>query len=151
MTPGDMNSTGTDVSCVARTVEPRQHRRLTSETASFVGVLIAACLITGCGKSGVSDETSGSASQEKQLTVGVSFETLQTEFWVAALEASTQTNGLPTPCGAGLVGALTAYGLDAISAAEKEEMRQLAMRGGPWTPAERSALRFGQRHCLSAE
>jgi len=50
------------------------------------------------------------------------------------------TNGLPTPCGNGLVGALVACGLDAMDATEKESMRQLAMRGGPWTADEKSAL-----------
>jgi DNA polymerase-1 len=55
-------------------------------------------------------------------------------------EFRNQTNGLRTPCGAGLVGALTYYGLDSIGAAEKGEMRQLAIRGGPWTDAERQAL-----------
>jgi hypothetical protein len=51
-----------------------------------------------------------------------------------------QTNGLWTPCGAGLVGALTYYGLDSIAAAAKDDMRQLAIRGGPWTEAERETL-----------
>ena len=50
------------------------------------------------------------------------------------------TNGLPVPCGAGLVGALAYFGLDSISALEKDDMRQLALRGGPWTAAERHAL-----------
>jgi DNA polymerase I len=49
-------------------------------------------------------------------------------------------NGLPTLSGFGLIGALVHHGLDAIGTAEKEEMRELALRGGPWTPAERSAL-----------
>jgi hypothetical protein len=39
-----------------------------------------------------------------------------------------------------LLGALACFGLDAISAADKEQMRQLAMRGGPYTDAERLAL-----------
>jgi hypothetical protein len=50
------------------------------------------------------------------------------------------TAGLPVPCGNGLLGALAYFGLDALDAAEKESMRQLAMRGGPYTPAERLAL-----------
>lgn len=51
------------------------------------------------------------------------------------------TNGrLPLPLGSGLLGALTYFGLDAIGAEEKESMRQLAMRGGPWTEEERVAL-----------
>jgi hypothetical protein len=49
-------------------------------------------------------------------------------------------NGLPTLSGFGLIGALVHHGLDAIGTAEKEEMRELALRGGPWTPAERAAL-----------
>ena len=38
-------------------------------------------------------------------------------------EFRDRTNGLPTPAGAGLLGALTYFGLDAIGATEKEEMR----------------------------
>ena len=45
------------------------------------------------------------------------------------------------PCGNGLLGALTYFGLDALAAVEKpEDMRQLAMRGGPFTAGEREAL-----------
>jgi hypothetical protein len=50
------------------------------------------------------------------------------------------TNGKTTPCGRGLLGALAYFGLDSIEAAEKESMRQLAMRGGPYTEREREAL-----------
>jgi DNA polymerase I len=50
------------------------------------------------------------------------------------------TNGRPTPCGNGLLGALTYFGLDSIGADEKEAMRALALRGGPWTDAEKQAL-----------
>jgi hypothetical protein len=50
------------------------------------------------------------------------------------------TNGLPLPCKAGLLGALIYFGLDAMGTAEKDEMRQLALRGGPWTGDERAAL-----------
>lgn len=55
-------------------------------------------------------------------------------------EFRNATNGLPTPCGAGLLGALTHYGLDAMGAAEKDSMRDLAIRGGPFTDDERTAL-----------
>src|SRR6266446_7688294 len=47
------------------------------------------------------------------------------------------TNGLTVPAGNGLVGALTAFGLDTIGAVEKEEMRSLVLRGGPWNNGER--------------
>jgi hypothetical protein len=55
-------------------------------------------------------------------------------------EFRCRTSGLPVPCGNGLLGALTYFGLDGLDAAEKEEMRQLAMRGGPYTEVERLAL-----------
>lgn len=50
------------------------------------------------------------------------------------------TNGLTIPYGSGLLGALLSFGLDALNSAEKEEMRQLAMRGGPYTESERQSL-----------
>jgi len=50
------------------------------------------------------------------------------------------TNGLPTFCGRGLLGALSYYGLDGIDALEKKEMVELALRGGPWTADEKVAL-----------
>src|SRR3954447_17252368 len=49
-------------------------------------------------------------------------------------------NGLYPPNGFGLLGALVWFGLDAMDAAEKESMRELAIRGGPWTEEEREAL-----------
>ena len=42
--------------------------------------------------------------------------------------------------GAGLLGALAHHGLDAIEAAEKSDMRDLAIRGSPYTNDERVAL-----------
>ncbi len=50
------------------------------------------------------------------------------------------TNGLRLSCGDGLIGALIFYGLDAIGAAEKDTMRDLVLRGGPWTDAESSSI-----------
>ena len=50
------------------------------------------------------------------------------------------TNGLPTSCGAGLLGALSYFGLGGILALEKDSMRELAMRGGPFTAEERTDL-----------
>ena len=49
-------------------------------------------------------------------------------------------NGLPTLAGNGLLGALAQFGLDSIGAEEKKDMRDLALRGGPWTQEEREAL-----------
>ena len=50
------------------------------------------------------------------------------------------TNGLPTPAGNGLLGALVYHGLDSMTSAEKESLRGLAIRGGPFTHEERRAL-----------
>jgi len=50
------------------------------------------------------------------------------------------TNGLPVPSGNGLLGALVYHGLPAMDGAEKESMRALAIRGGPFTDSERVAL-----------
>lgn len=55
-------------------------------------------------------------------------------------EFRNATNGRPVPCGNGLLGALAHYGLSAIDAAEKTDMRDLAIRGGSFTEAERLAL-----------
>jgi hypothetical protein len=56
------------------------------------------------------------------------------------VEFRTLTNGLKTPSGAGLLGALVWFGLDSIDAVEKKEMQQLAMRGGPYTVSEKQTL-----------
>ena len=55
-------------------------------------------------------------------------------------EFRNHTNGIPTVSGAGLLGALAHYGLDSIGTVEKDEMRDLILRGGPWTDAERVAI-----------
>lgn len=55
-------------------------------------------------------------------------------------EFRNQTNGLATGCGAGLLGALTHHGLDGIGATEKDGMRELVLRGGPWSSEEQAAI-----------
>jgi hypothetical protein len=55
-------------------------------------------------------------------------------------EFRNHLNGLRPPAGFGLIGALTAFGLDSLAATEKEKMRQLVLRGGPWTEDERTAI-----------
>ena len=50
------------------------------------------------------------------------------------------TNGRTMPHGCGLLGVLAHFGLDALAGAEKDDMRALAMRGGPHTADERAAL-----------
>ena len=56
------------------------------------------------------------------------------------VEFRNRANGLTPPNGFGLLGALSWYGLDAMDGAEKDSMRDLAIRGGPWTSDEREAL-----------
>jgi len=56
------------------------------------------------------------------------------------IEFRDRTNGLQTPAGAGLVGALTYFGLDSIGSQEKDELRTLVLRGGPWSEQERAAI-----------
>ena len=55
------------------------------------------------------------------------------------IEFRNRTNGLPTPAGASLLGALIYFGLDAMGAAEKKEMQE-AIGNGTWrgrfTPEE---------------
>jgi hypothetical protein len=56
------------------------------------------------------------------------------------IEFRASTNGLDTPAGRGLLGALTYFGLDCMGATEKDTMRELVLRGGPWSEAERRAI-----------
>ena len=55
-------------------------------------------------------------------------------------EFRNYTNGRPTPCGASLLGALIYFGLDAMGASQKDSLRALVLRGGPWTADEREAI-----------
>jgi DNA polymerase-1 len=55
-------------------------------------------------------------------------------------EFRTLTNGGGNLHGNGLIGALLHFGLPTIGAEEKEAMRDLAMRGGPWTAEETAQL-----------
>jgi hypothetical protein len=55
-------------------------------------------------------------------------------------EFRVMTNGQALAHGSGLLGALDHFGLDALDAGEKQAMRDLAIRGGPFTDTERSEL-----------
>ncbi len=78
-----------------------------------------------------------SAELSCHLALGWPFPTRILDLFV---EFSCLTSGKTLPCGRGLLGALSYFGLDAIEVAEKESMRQLAMRGGDYTFDERIAL-----------
>jgi DNA polymerase I len=53
------------------------------------------------------------------------------------IEFRAQTNGDKPAGGYGLLSALSYHGLPGITSEQKESSRDLVMRGGPWTPAER--------------
>ncbi len=55
-------------------------------------------------------------------------------------EFRNRTNGKSTGNGNGLLGALTYHGLDAMGTIEKEEMRNLILRGGPWSDFEQAQI-----------
>src|SRR4030095_5915783 len=56
------------------------------------------------------------------------------------IEFKNLTNGLNVPAGRGLLGAMSYFHLDCLSVLVKDEMRQLALRGGPWTAEEKESL-----------
>jgi DNA polymerase I len=60
--------------------------------------------------------------------------------WPMPANIRDRGNGLELPAGRGLVGALVFHGLDHIGAVEKDEMRAIAIRGGPFTEFERKGL-----------
>ena len=53
--------------------------------------------------------------------------------WISTSSSGALPTGSIPYCGNGLLGALAWHGLDAMDAAEKDSMRKLAMRGGPWS------------------
>jgi hypothetical protein len=55
-------------------------------------------------------------------------------------EFRVQTNGLNPEGGNSLLAALSTFGLDTIGAIEKKEMRDLILRGPPWTDDEKQAI-----------
>ena len=50
------------------------------------------------------------------------------------------TGGLKLAAGSGLIGALTYFGLSSLEVAEKDSMRELALRGGHYDEKERTSL-----------
>ena len=56
------------------------------------------------------------------------------------VEFRCMTNGMTVPCGNSLLGALAYCGIDGMAVIEKDAMRELAIRGGPYTAEERQAL-----------
>jgi ABC-type sugar transport system substrate-binding protein len=49
--------------------------------------LLPLLALLGCSKSDAPASASAAPGAEKKLTIGVAFETLQTEYWVAGFEA----------------------------------------------------------------
>ena len=61
-------------------------------------------------------------------------------------EHRVATNGIPLPCGNGLLGALAIRGLAHIDAGEKEEMRRLILSQTDYSDVERTAI---LAYCMS--
>jgi DNA polymerase I len=67
-------------------------------------------------------------------------------------EFRRHTNGVRPAGGSGLLGALSYFGLDGMDATEKDAMRDLILRGGPWSDEERGAiLRYCERDVMALE
>jgi DNA polymerase-1 len=71
------------------------------------------------------------------LELGWALPELILDLWVENLAA---TNGHLRPHGHGMLAALASHGLASITKAEKTSMRDLVLRGGPWTATERIAI-----------
>ena len=56
------------------------------------------------------------------------------------VEHKARYNGVPASTSYGLLGALTANGLESMGALEKQEMRELVLRGGPWIESEQNSI-----------
>jgi DNA polymerase I len=56
------------------------------------------------------------------------------------IEFKNRTNGLTTPAGVGLVGALTYFGINGLDAQDKYSMRALVLAGGPWGQADQARI-----------
>lgn len=55
-------------------------------------------------------------------------------------EFRTQTNGRDLQSGNSLLGALTYHGLGGINASEKDDMRNMVLRGSPWSESEQQDI-----------
>lgn len=78
-----------------------------------------------------------SAEWNCYLAMGWELPTRILDLWT---EFRVLLNGSRPPAGFGLLGCLTFYGLDSMTVTEKQEMRELALRGGPFTDDEMLAL-----------
>lgn len=79
----------------------------------------------------------GSAEAQCLLALGWSLPRNHIDLYA---EFRCLTNGRALLNGKGLLGALSYFNIDTMGVAEKEEMRTLAIRGGPFSDAERKAL-----------
>jgi hypothetical protein len=67
-------------------------------------------------------------------------------------EFRNKSNGKVLTCGNGLLGALAYHGLDGITSLEKDEMRDLVLRGGEYTQKEKqSILEYCESDVLALE
>lgn len=78
-----------------------------------------------------------SAEWNCYLALGWPLPTRIVDLWA---EFRVSLNGSRPAAGWGLLGCLSHHGLDSMAATEKQEMRELAIRGGPFTDTEMLAL-----------
>lgn len=78
-----------------------------------------------------------SAEWNCYLALGWALPTRIVDLWA---EFRVSLNGSRPAAGWGLLGCLSYHGLDSMAATEKQEMRELAIRGGPFTDTEMLAL-----------
>lgn len=78
-----------------------------------------------------------SAEWNCYLSLGWELPTRVLDLWA---EFRVSLNGSRPSAGWGLLGCLSYHGLDSMAATEKQEMRELAIRGGPFTDDEMAAL-----------
>jgi DNA polymerase I len=90
-----------------------------------------------CGRDSLFVAYYASAEFQCHLALGWSLPRFVLDLYV---EFRNLTNGLSTPFGKGLLGALMSFGESGIGFEEKAGMRKLAMRGRPWTGDEQAAL-----------
>jgi hypothetical protein len=75
-----------------------------------------------------------------------------THFLDLYVEFKNLMNGLKTPCGGGLIGALAFFGIDSIGFEEKERMIDLILSGGPWSEDQkREILEYCESDVIALE
>src|SRR5262245_15798872 len=123
---------------------PRPHCVVAQEIVSgetnhiwLAGERVPECPPYDCGKRALIIAYNAVAELSCHLALGWPLPARVLDLYVEFLGL---VNGLSVPHGRGLLGACRYFGLSTIEAEEKTSMRELAIRGGPFSLAERDAL-----------